>query len=548
MKLLYYTLAFCLLSSVSSIAQSLNTTWIKSIRGSLYEQNSSMAQAPCGDIYTVGFFQEYFGPLTSVSGEDGFIAKYNDQGQLQWIKQLAGTSTDRVNGIVIASDNEIYIVGEFRDKFYYNNDSLVSQDQLDVLVAKLDSSGNFQWATSANGWGYESGNDITLSPNGNLVITGYYENNLYFGTDSLLANGLRDIFVATIDQQGNPLWIKTLSGPAFEEGKSVATDSSNNIYLVGSFRDFLYPNGNTISGNGSYDVYLAKYDQTGQLLWVETMGGPSADEGTYVNVDNKQNIVLVGWYDRYMEIDTILLSGSKEEDGFAAKFNPNGDLLWVESLAGTFDERSYGVDFDDNNNVYIMGTLDSLLILDGDSLKNRHLNRPTDIYIAKYDEGGTYQWAQALGHYFNDFCYDLIVKDPTTIYLAGSFQDSSIFINDTIVSQNGYDVFVAKFSVDTTVSIRQIPSGEANTLQNVIVYPNPSNHQSTLYYTLNQTTDVQMNVYDLLGRSHQEIRINSQGEGPHRLTINQPKTSGVYFVQIKTEESSKVVEVRFNER
>lgn len=158
-------------------------------------------------------FQGTFGSLTSVGSEDGFIAKYNDQGQLQWIKQLAGTSSDRVNGIVIANDNEIYIVGEFRDKFYYNNDSLVSQNQLDVLIAKLDSSGTIQWASSANGWGYESGNDIALMPNGNLVITGYYENNLDFGGSSLLANGLRDIFIATIDPQGNPQWLKTLSIP-----------------------------------------------------------------------------------------------------------------------------------------------------------------------------------------------------------------------------------------------------------------------------------------------------------------------------------------------
>lgn len=116
------------------------------------------------------------------------------------------------------------------------------------------------------------------------------------------------------------------------------------------------------------------------------MGGPSSDEGTYVNVDNKQNIVVVDWYDRYMDIDTVFLNGSKEEDGFAAKFTPSGDLIWVKSMAGTFDERVYGVDFDADDNVYIMGTVDSLLILGGDSLTNRHLNRPTDIFLAKFDK------------------------------------------------------------------------------------------------------------------------------------------------------------------
>ncbi|BDS13328.1 T9SS type A sorting domain-containing protein [Aureispira anguillae] len=538
-----FLLFFCFLS-VYTIAQPLSTAWIAPIPGSLYEQNNSMAQAPCGDVYTVGFFQGTFGSLTSVGSEDGFIAKYNDQGQLQWIKQLAGTSSDRVNGIVIANDNEIYIVGEFRDKFYYNNDSLVSQNQLDVLIAKLDSSGTIQWASSANGWGYESGNDIALMPNGNLVITGYYENNLDFGGSSLLANGLRDIFIATIDPQGNPQWLKTLSGPAFEEGKSIATDSSNNIYIAGSFRDFLYPNGNTVAGEGSYDVYLAKYDQTGQLLWIKTMGGPAADEGTYVKVDHHQNVVVTGWYDRYIQVDTVLLSGSKEEDGFAAKFAPNGDFLWVIPLAGTFDERTYGVDFDADDNLYIMGTLDSLLILGGDSLNNRHLNRPTDIFIAKYDEAGNYKWAQTLGHYYNDFCYDLLVKDATTIYLAGSFQDTSIFITDTLISQNDYDVFLAKFDIDTTVAIPKIPANVTNDIQQLLLYPNPSHQQSTLYYTLTQTTDVNILIYDLLGSVHQTILLKNQPIGPHQLKLNRPsREAGVYFVQIKTNRSSKVIEL-----
>lgn len=541
----FFLFFFCILSN-QIYSQALSTEWIESIPGDAFEQNSSIAQAPCGDIYTVGFFLgSTFGPFNNVGLEDGFIAKYTEQGQLIWVKQLAGSNSDRLNGITIGSDNEIYLVGEFRGKFRYNNDSLVSFDRIDALVAKIDSSGNFQWAISGSGWGDESAYDISLSKNGNLIVTGYYENNLDFGPFNTVSNALRDVFVLSIDQQGNPLWLEALSGSGVDYGRSVATDTSNNIYVTGVFRDFLYPNGTTLAGFGSYDIFLAKYDPTGQLLWTKVMGGPSADEGYYVDIDSKQDVVIVGWYDRSMQIDTLILNGSKEEDGFAAKFAPNGDLIWAIPLAGSFDERVYAIDFDENDDIYLLGTVDSLLVIGGDSLTNRHLNRPTDIFVIKLDENSNYKWGQTLGHYYNDFCFDLIVADPTTLYIAGSFQDTSIFINDTLISQVGYDIFLGKFSMDTTVSVYKIPNNVNSDITQLSLYPNPtSNAQSTLEYTLNQQTDVVVRIYDLLGQELYKKTFKNQPTGVHQASLQlPPNLAGIYLVQLETEHGSQVIQL-----
>ncbi|WP_052597592.1 T9SS type A sorting domain-containing protein [Aureispira sp. CCB-QB1] len=544
MKTSFLFLFFSLLASYN-YGQALTTDWVTSIPGDAFEQNSNMAQSPCGDIYTVGFFQgASFGSLSSAGIEKGFISKYNEQGQLLWLKQLAGNSIDRINSITIGNDNEIYIVGEFRGTFRYNNDSLVSFDELDVLIAKIDSSGNFQWATSLTGWGQESAYDVSISNNGQLIVTGYYENNLTIGAFSLTANNLRDIFIVSIDQQGNPVWLKTLSGPGIEYGRSIAIDSSNNIYVAGAFRDALYPNSaTTVYGFGSYDAFLAKYDATGQFLWIKVMGGPSVDEGYYVNIDSKQNPVLVGWYDRSMQIDTFILNGAKEEDGFAVKFSPNGDLTWAFPLAGTFDERVYAVDFDSDDNIYLLGTVDSLLVIGGDSLTNRHLNRPTDIFVIKIDENSNYKWGQTLGHYYNDFCFDLIVHDPTTVYIVGSYQDTSIFVNDTLISQEGYDVFLGRFSMDTTVSIHQISNN--SDIATINLYPNPAVQlQSTLEYTLTQSTDVIISVYDLLGQELHKKIFKNQPAGVYHTPIQLPQqASSIYFVRIETKSTTQVLEL-----
>ena len=540
-----FLLFFLSLLSNLAYAQALSTEWVKSIPGNAFEQNSSVAQAPCGDIYTVGFFQgSSFGPLSAVGLEEGFISKYNAQGQLIWVKQLAGSSTNRINGIAIGSDDEIYIVGEFRGTFRYNTDSLVSFNQLDVLVAKVDSSGHFEWAASATGWGYESAYDISLSPNGNVLVTGYYENDLNFGSLNLFANNLRDIFIMAIDQQGNPLWLESLSGPGVEYTRSIATDTSNNIYLTGVFRDYLYPNGGILSGFGDYDAFLAKYDPTGQLLWIKALGGPYADEGYCVNVDQKQDIVLVGWYDQSILINNVLLNGSKEEDCFVAKFSPNGDLVWAIPLAGSFDERIYALDFDANNDIYLLGTLDSVLVIDGDSLTNRHLNRPTDIFIIKLDKDGRYKWGQTLGHYYNDLGYDLVVQDPTTLYIVGSFQDTSIFIHDTLISQAGYDIFVGKFNIDTMVSVQKVPNQAVSDISQIELYPNPAvKGKSTLEYTLTQTSNVVLSVYDILGQKLSQHILKDQSVGIHQTKIQLPSAAALYFVRLETENQVEVLEL-----
>ena len=519
--------------------QPLQKEWVNTIPGSLYEQTSSMALAPCGDLYVVGFFQEYFGSISATGGEDGFVAKFSQNGNLIWINQFNGSSVDRLNGIAVQDDNQIYIVGEFKGTVYYNNDSLVSQNEMDLILVKIDSSGTIQWANAGGGLGYESANDICLSENGNLCVTGYFENDLNIDTTTIQGNGLRDIFIATFDQMGNLIWLRSIGGPAFEDGRAIVTDNIDNIYITGAFRDLMFlPGNDTLFGVGSYDAYVAKIDKNGILQWIKTMGGAAADEGVDINVDANQDIYAVGWYDRSMIVDSITLNGEKEEDGYIIKFDVNGNVLWSSSLAGEFDERVYAVDFDASNNVYIMGTLDSVLILGADTLYNRHFNRPTDIFITKFDQYGTCIWAQDFGYDYNDFGFDLLVQNSNTLYLTGSFQDTTIFIQDTIMSQYGYDVFIAKFNIDTTVAIQKFSGQVTKDLIDLQIIPNPSKISTNICFTVTEPTDIKISLSDVYGKVVQSFLFKDMNIGTHLIPLfKQNNQNGVYFLNIKSNQS-----------
>ncbi len=514
-------------------AQALQTKWVTSLGGNKYEQSNGIAVAPCGDVYQVGFFQQQLGNLTTVGTEDGFIAKYNSAGDLIWLKNLGGTSTDRLSGITIINDNQIVVSGEIKGTLRYNaTDSLVALDRLDALVLSIDSSGQVQWAKIGSGLGDDSAVDITHNANGTICVTGYFEQNLQTDQTIIQSFGNRDAFIWALDTNGQTQWTKKLGWLGFDEGLALAMDDDYG-YITGLYRDQIVVDNDTLLGKLGADIFVTKFDhRTGQSQWTKTVGGPSSDRVQSVAVDQQGNICITGWYSANITVQGTTLLDRQEEDAYLIKFDSNGQLVWAKSLGHEFDERGYEVGFDPQDNVYLMGTLDSLLIIGGDSLTNRHLNRPADIFIAKFDAQGDYKWSQTLGHYYNDFCYDMQIIDASTIYITGSFQDTTIFMTDTMISQFGYDIFVAKFEMDTLLTIKTL--AEAKIVPTLTLFPNPSSIGSTLLYELTKTTTVKIVLYDGAGRPVRQLYDAIQPIGEHELWIDRKELpNGYYWVQLE---------------
>lgn len=537
-----YTL-FLLLCSTLLWAQPLSTAWLRTLPGNQFEESNSLAQAPCGDLYTVGFFQDRLGSFSTfgINNEDGFITKYSEQGQFRWALQMRGTNTDRINGIHVTTDNEVYIVGEFRDTLYCGNDTLYSNGRLDFFVAKLDSSGVFQWALSAGDSEDDSAYDIDVLSDGNLVLTGYHEQMLNWGSGSSRGLAGRDVFVATISPQGVPGWVQTLVGPAADQANALATDDYGHVYVVGNFRDFLFVNGNQLQSVGGLDVFVVQYNLQGTLNWARVMGSPGGDQGHAIEVDGAQNLVAVGWVSGSLEVfQGPAFGGDQEEDAFAIKLDSNGSVLWGEVIAYTFDERIYGVDFDQNNDVYLMGTIDSISVLYGDTLRNRHLSRPTDIFISKYSADKVYRWSQTLGDYYNDFCYDLIVPNSRTLYMVGSYQDTTVYVTDTLISDFDYDIFLGKFLMDTTVSVRQLAN--APSLLPAQLMPNPSKQQMVLSYQLETTQTVRVALYTPAQQLVWTRQLGKQPSGEYQLPLERGQLpTGLYYLRLEVGDAQRVL-------
>ena len=127
------------------------------------------------------------------------------QNLLNWVSVQGGASEDINSSIDVDLYGQVYAVGYFRDTF--NN--MVSNGESDVAVCKYSPGGDLVWSVKLGGVAEDIANSLKLDQNGSLYITGHFRNTLFFSSDSVISQGNTDVFVAKIDTSGQILWLKT---------------------------------------------------------------------------------------------------------------------------------------------------------------------------------------------------------------------------------------------------------------------------------------------------------------------------------------------------
>jgi hypothetical protein len=396
---------------------------------------------------------------------------------LNWAFDIGSeTSTnDDDQSFAIARDatGNIYVTGKFELTADFNSDggttnNLTSNGGDDIFVAKYNSSGDYQWAFNIGGTGSERGHSVTVDASSNVYVTGYFNgSNVDFDpststTNDLSSNGGTDIFVAKYNSSGDYQWAFNIGGTSNDQGYGIALDASSNVYVTGWFQgstvDF-DPSAsiNDISSNGSHDIYIAKYNSSGDYQWAFNLGGTATDVGNSVAVDASSNVYITGRFNSLnAEFDpsasTNELSSSGGNDIFVAKYNSSGDHQWAFNIGSTNADVGNSIAVDASSNVYVTGYFEgSSVDFDPSGSVNDLTSASRDIFIAKYNSSGDYQWAFKLGSTGFDDGDDIAVDASSNVYATGYFVGSNVdfdpsgFTND-LSSNGGRDIFVAKYN------------------------------------------------------------------------------------------------------
>ena len=355
-----------------------------------------------------------------------------------WARSAQSNSSGIGEGYSISTDksNNVYITGYYVDSITFGSFILTTTANANFYLTKYDSSGNVIWAKSSvsSSNGYCIGYNICTDPFGNVYATGIFVDTVSFGSYTLTGAGSENVFLVKYDSAGNVLWARSAIGVGDNYGYQVSADLSGNIYVTGTFTSSTIAFGSYVLTNvAGYDIFIAKYDSFGNVIWAKRFGN-NGDEVAYsIGTDALANLYVTGYFTSpSITFGSYTLTNTGLADIFLAKFDSFCNVLWAKSVSGTDNDFGYYLVADSLGNIYITGYYFSQSITFGSfTLNNQGAH---DAFLAKYDSSGNVGWVKNIGGIGNQYGYCVAMDDLNKVYVIGSFYSASVTI-DTIVLQ-----------------------------------------------------------------------------------------------------------------
>lgn len=377
------------------------------------------------------------------SGYDIFIIKCSQSGNIDWAKRAGGTGLDEGLSIAVDRWDNIYMTGYFQGDADFGGTTLTANGGSDMFLAKYTRAGNLVWVTQAGGTGEDRGDSVAVNDDGHVFVTGSFSGSAGFGNINLDSAGLADIFVARCDSDGGFAWVKSAGSASFDRGKAIAADTGGFIYVTGYFQSTCSFDGVTVTSAGDRDIFTARFDIDGNVQWVRSAGGPYWDYGLAITWAPGNQIYLTGFFFDTARFQGTQLTAASQNDMFLAKYDHTGNLDWVKQAGGTSYDRGKGVVCDNSGNVYVTGHFKTETRFENTSLTAYGLY---DIFIAKYDAAGQFKWVrQAGGDDYSEGCA-IAADHNGAIVITGAYSNNNqpARFGDFTFNGQYYDVFVAK--------------------------------------------------------------------------------------------------------
>jgi len=365
---------------------------------------------------------------------------------LQSVMSMQGATS--VNDVATDAAGNSYITGFYHGQLIMNGVSvLTGTGMADVFIGKISNSGGLVWLTSAGGTNMDVGRSISTDPAGNVYVTGSFTDTAYFGTTRLIASGGTgiDIFTAKYNNSGNLLWAKQSGSNSAEYSRAISTDASGNVYLTGDYFDSTSFGSITLPSYGQNDLFIVKLNTNGDVVWAKHAGGERSDQAADIVSDASGNTYITGNFMMTGTFGSKQLSSDYNGSAFFVKYDNSGECVWASQSSTGSQPGATGIAIDAAGNVYATGYFWDNLVLGQFTLTS---TGNSDLYIAKLNSNGEFLWAKnAGGSGTNDVLFRgfIAVDSYGNSYLSGYFEGTVIFGNDTLICAGISDPYVAKF-------------------------------------------------------------------------------------------------------
>lgn len=382
-----------------------------------------------------------------------------------WANSAGGTSSDLGRTFALDAQGNLYVAGQFSGTVDFDpgpgQENLTSSGASDYFILKLDADGAFIWARQLATGLTSSLISLSVDASGNVFVGGTFSQTGDFdpgpGTYNLTSAGQSDAFLVKLNPQGDFSWAVQIGDTQQDNGNTVVTDHSGNIYLTGRFDgtiDFDPGAGvHSVTSQGSSDGYVLKLDTDGAFQWVAKIEGLGTSEFTNhsLTLDATGNIYLTGSFFGTTDMDpgagVFSFTSLGNRDVFILKLTPNGSLAWAKQIGGPSVDHSFSIFVDADENVYTCGTFGGNV--DFDPGPGTVVLSPTsggdDHFLLKLDAVGDYVWAKVL----NPSCTNIWVNTNQQVFVTGAFlgltdMDPGAGIFNLSSVNSSFDAFILK--------------------------------------------------------------------------------------------------------
>jgi hypothetical protein len=312
------------------------------------------------NIYAVGNTSGELDNNTSQGGNDPYLAKYDSDGNQVWIKQFGTSTYEQAASVSTDTSGNIYVGGHTIGGLAGSNqnvgqnldiNSAAGYPSTDSYVAKFDSNGNQLWSKQFGTVLLDDQWGVTTDKDGNVFAGGNTKGD--FGGKNAGSAAEYDGWLIKLDKDGNQQWVRQFGSPDYDFLWDMKTDSMGNVYATG------WTLGDLGGGNaGSYDAWLTKYDSNGNQLWIKQFGTAGDDQpvSNGLEVDSNDNIFLTGITD-----SNLAGANAGSYDTWVAKYDDDGNQLWSQQFGTPEYDAASTVTADNDGSLYVSGITEGSL-------------------------------------------------------------------------------------------------------------------------------------------------------------------------------------------
>ncbi|HRI65803.1 MAG TPA: SBBP repeat-containing protein [Polyangium sp.] len=414
------------------------------------QTGSAIAVDKSGNVFMAGAFGGKMNlggaTLTSAGGDDAYLAKFAAGGQLMWAKSFGDSEGQGISGVSVDSSGNVYVTGTFYGSVNFGGGALNASGALysDVFLAKLGPDGSHLWSKRFGDDNAQSALALAADANGNIIVTGYFQNIINFGGGDLNSAGNFDIFMAKFNSSGAHQWSRRFGDAARSQyGRSVAIDGMGNVYLAGDIAGSIDFGGGAMPVTTVRSSLIAKFDSFGNANWAKVnTGDANSDSIAYsVAVGPNGEVAAGGYFKNKFDLDGMSTTSTGVDDAFITLFSATGTLMMTKTFGDMEQQRVASLGFAPNGDIFATGDFSGAIDFEtGMATMSTGLS---DGYVVRLTPNGCPSWLRTFTGPMAQLPQALAV-DPTTggVAVTGQFIGSTDFGTGVLPSA-GVDAFLA---------------------------------------------------------------------------------------------------------